>query len=158
MIRKLIIASTAAIAASVGALAETKGTAPAPGMSQPTRPEAGAPTRPEAGTPPPAAAAPAPAAPISSTTGSVTLSDDQAKAWVDKVVYSSDSKNLGEVASIKRDTKGLVTELHADIGGLLGMAETRVRLQPGQFKFDHDKVVLNMTAEQAKSLPKIEKN
>ena len=53
------------------------------------------------------------------------LTDEEAKAWVDKVVYSSDDKNLGEVADFKRDAAGHVTELHADIGGFLGLGETR---------------------------------
>ncbi|MDX2288164.1 MAG: PRC-barrel domain-containing protein [Hyphomicrobiaceae bacterium] len=83
------------------------------------------------------------------------LTDEEAKAWVDKVVYSSDDKNLGEVADFKRDAAGHVTELHADIGGFLGLGETRVRVAPDQFKLSGDRVVLSVNAEQAKSLPKV---
>jgi hypothetical protein len=50
-----------------------------------------------------------------------------------------------------------VTEMHADIGGFLGLGETRVRLMPAQFKLMTDRVVLSVTADQAKSLPKIVK-
>jgi hypothetical protein len=88
----------------------------------------------------------------------LVLSDAEAKAWVDKVVYSSDGMNLGEVAAFARDASGKVTEMHADMGGFLGIGETRVRLMPAQFKVEGDRVVLNMTAEQAKALPKIAKN
>lgn len=87
----------------------------------------------------------------------VTLTEDQAKEWVDKAVYSSDGKEIGEVYEFKRTADNKVTELHADIGGFLGMGETRVKLSPSEFKLQGDRVVLNITEEQAKALPKIEK-
>ncbi len=87
----------------------------------------------------------------------VTLTEEQAKEWVDKVVYSSDGKELGEVAEFTRSADNKVTGLHADIGGFLGMGETRVNLSPSEFKLQGDRVVLNITEEQAKALPKIEK-
>ena len=85
-----------------------------------------------------------------------TLSDDEAKAWINKVVYSSDDKNVGEISAIERDAQGHVKEIHADIGGFLGLGETRVRVLPSQFKFVGDRVVLNVTSEDAKALPKVE--
>lgn len=104
---------------------------------------------------PPAAPTAAPmAAPMAD---GVTLNDQQAKEWIDKAVYSSDAKKLGEVAAFARDGAGKVTELHADVGGFLGLGETRVRLMPAQFKLMTDRVVLSMTADQAKTLPKIAK-
>jgi hypothetical protein len=88
--------------------------------------------------------------------GKMTLTEAQAKTWVDKPVYSSDNKQIGEVASFKRGADNVVTEMHADIGGMLGMGETRVKLMPDQFKLQDDRVVLNLTQEQAKTLPKAE--
>lgn len=88
---------------------------------------------------------------------SITLTEEQAKEWVDKPVYSSDGKEIGEVYEFKRSADNKVTELHADIGGFLGMGETRVKLTPSEFKLQGDRVVLNITEEQAKALPKIEK-
>jgi hypothetical protein len=93
----------------------------------------------------------------STTAGQVTLTDEQANSWVDKVVYSSDGKNVGEVAAIQRDTSGKVTEMHADIGGFLGLGETRVRLMPNQFKLENDRIILNLDSEQVRALPKIAK-
>ena len=87
----------------------------------------------------------------------VTMTDDQAKGWVDKAVYSSDGKEIGEVAEFKRGSDSKVSELHADLGGFLGMGETRVKLMPSEFKLQGDRVVLNITEEQAKALPKLEK-
>lgn len=114
----------------------------------------------------PAAMAQTTTAPSTTTTPStapgapsatMTLTDQQAKAWVDKVVYSSDDKNVGEVAEIRRDSSGKITQLFADIGGFLGIGEHRVQLMPGQFKLGNDRVVLNLTADQVKALPKVPK-
>jgi hypothetical protein len=47
--------------------------------------------------------------------------------------------------------------MQADIGGFLGLGETRVRLTPAQFKLQGDRAVLDLTAAQAKDLPKVQK-
>ena len=87
----------------------------------------------------------------------LSLTDAQVKAWIDKAVYSSDDKKIGEVAAFARDGSGHVTEMHADIGGFFGLGETRIRLMPAQFKMGTDRVVLSVTAEQAKVLPTVKK-
>jgi PRC-barrel domain len=71
--------------------------------------------------------------------------------------YSSDGKNVGEVTALKRDASGKVAELQAGIGGFIGIGETQVRVTPAQFKLENDRVVLSLTAEQVKALPKIVK-
>lgn len=110
---------------------------------------------------PPAGAAEKMAPPAASTTNvtkdNLVLTDAQANAWIKKAVFSSDGKNVGEVTSIQRDASGKISDLQAAIGGFLGMGETQVRLMPAQFKLDNDRVVLSLTAEQAKALPKIAK-
>jgi PRC-barrel domain len=109
---------------------------------------------------PPASPAPVAAekkmTPPASASEVITLTDAQAKGWIDKAVYSSDGKNVGEVVAFTRDGSGKVREMHADIGGFLGLGQTRVRLQPSQFKLMDDRVVLSITAEQTKALPKIQ--
>ena len=111
----------------------------------------------------PSVTTPSPTAPMhsgSTTTMSkdgMTLTEAQAKNWISKSVYSSDDKNLGSVTEIKRDASGNVTELDANIGGFLGLGATHVRVLPGQFKLDGEKVVLNIPADQAKSLPQMTK-
>jgi hypothetical protein len=96
-------------------------------------------------------------APTASTeaTSAPTMTEEEAKQWVDKAVYSSDDSNIGSIAAIQRDASGKITEIHADIGGFLGLGATRVRLQPSQFQLSGDRVVLNVTSEQAKQLPKV---
>ena len=85
------------------------------------------------------------------------LTEEQARVWIDKPVYSSDGNNIGAVAAIARSTDGTVTDMHADIGGFLGIGKTRVRLTPAQFTLQDDRVMLSVTAEQAKTLPTVEK-
>jgi len=96
-----------------------------------------------------------PAAATTNGSAKLTLTDAQAKSWVDKPVYSSDNKKIGEIAEFKRGTDNVVQEMHADIGGFLGMGETRVKLTPEQFKLQSDRAILNMTQAQAKDLPKV---
>ena len=138
---KTLILTTlsASLLASAAAFAQT--TAP---TTSPTNPVPPAIERSTSATPDSAIAAP-------------MLSDQQAKEWIDKVVYSSENKKVGEVAAFTRDATGKVTEMHADIGGFLGIGETRVRVMPAQFKLMGDRVVLNLDSEQVKSLPKIAK-
>ncbi len=101
---------------------------------------------------------PTPTAPMPSiVTPELTLTDAQAKTWIDKAVYSSDDKKIGEVSAFARDVTGKVTEMHADIGGFFGLGETRIRLMPAQFTMGTDRVVLKVTAEQAKAMPPIKK-
>jgi PRC-barrel domain len=91
------------------------------------------------------------------TKDGLVLTEAQANAWIKKAIYSSDGKNVGEVTALKRGASGKVAELQAGIGGFIGIGETQVRVMPAQFKLDNDRVVLSLTAEQVKALPKIVK-
>lgn len=144
-----------AMSAAIPALAQT--TAP-----QPAQPPASSPSKTPSTVPAtPPAAMPASPSSNTATTGSVSrdvvLTEAEAKKWIDKVIYSSDGANLGEVASFARDAAGHVTEMHADLGGLMGIGEKRVRIMPSQFRLDADRVTLNLTKEQAKNLPQVTK-
>ena len=129
MLRTLSIATVVAATIALPAIAQTTTVPPS--------------------TPPAAAASPAAAA--------LMLTADQAKTWIGKPVYSSDNTKIGEVAAFARGTDNAVNEMHADIGGFLGMGETRIKLMPAQFKLQDDRVVLNQTAAQAKLLPTVPK-
>lgn len=85
------------------------------------------------------------------------LTDAEAKQWLNKVIYSSDDKNIGEVAAFERTPDGKVEALHADIGGFLGIGESRVRIMPDQFSLQGDRVILKVSSEAAKTLPKVGK-
>lgn len=135
MKRFIPAAVTASIFVASAAFAQTTPTTPTPSTPPATAPS----VRPE----------PVQTAPV--------LSEAEAKELIDATVMSSDGKNIGEVAAIQRDSEGRVTELHADIGGFLGMGETRVRIVPSQFAISNKQVRLTMTGEQVDALPKIEK-
>jgi hypothetical protein len=96
-----------------------------------------------------------PSTPTAAAAGLV-LTEQEGKDWIDKPIYSSDGVKLGEVVVFQRDPGNRVLGMHADIGGFLGYLQTRVSLLPAQFKLQGDRVVLGMTAEQAKSLPKVQ--
>ena len=69
-------------------------------------------------------------------------------AWIGRPIYSSDGKQVGEVAAISGD------RAYADIGGFLGLGETRVLLDPDQIaRVEDDRINLTITEAQAESLP-----
>ncbi len=103
----------------------------------------------------PAVAQDAQAPATTNAPSAMSLTSQEAQAWIGKPVYSSDGKNLGEVAAFQRGADNKVSEMEADIGGFLGFGEHRIRLMPGQFSLQSDRVVLQLTAAQAKELPKI---
>lgn len=89
---------------------------------------------------------------------SISLTEQEALTWINKPVYSSDGKKIGEVAAFQRDAAtNKVIGMHADIGGFLGIGQTRVKLTPAQFKLQGDRVVLDLTAAQTNDLPKAQK-
>ena len=107
------------------------------------------PSETKAGATTPAVAAPVP------QNASLALSEQEAKTWIDKPVYSSDGKNVGAVVDFQRDADKKVIGMHADIGGFFGFWQTRVNLKSTQFKLQTDRIILDLTAAQAKELPKV---
>ena len=90
-------------------------------------------------------------------TAQTAITDQEAKTWVGKHVYSSDGKKLGEVAAILRTADNKITELRADIGGFLGLGQHEISVPAARFYLKNDRVELDMTAAQAKELPKVAK-
>jgi hypothetical protein len=91
-----------------------------------------------------------------SSVGSIILSEQDAKNWIGKPVYSKDQKKIGEVDSFRRGPGGEILGLNAGIGGFLGLGETRVMASPSQFKLQSDRVILDVLADEAKNLPKVQ--
>lgn len=158
------IAIASALLASTAFAQSNTTTTPAPADTPAaTSPSTTAPADPPAATSPSTApssstdATPSKSSSSSTAAAAPMMTDEEAKAWINKTVYSSDGRNLGEVSQVLRDNSGHVTELHADIGGFLGIGETRVRVMPNEFKLASDRVILNVASDQAKNLPQIEK-
>ena len=85
----------------------------------------------------------------------LSLTSQEAQTWIGKPVYSSDGKKLGEIAAFERAASNEVSAMDANIGGFMGFGEHRIRLASAQFSLKSDRVVLNLTAAQAKELPKV---
>jgi hypothetical protein len=115
------------------------------------------PSAPTVQTPAPSPSPSAPAEKMAPLPGPATtaMTEEDAKSWIDKAIYSSDDKNVGSVAAIERDASGVVTGMQADIGGFLGIGTTRVKLTPVQFQLSGDRVLVNLPSEQVKQLPKV---
>ncbi len=96
-------------------------------------------------------------APITMTDTGAALTAKEAEALIGKPVYSNDGTKLGEVALVERDAANRLTEIRADISGFLGLGQHRIMLAPAQFILQSDRVVLHLTAEQAKELPRVAK-
>lgn len=89
--------------------------------------------------------------------GALSLTSKEAEGWIGKPVYSSDGQKLGEVAAFQRAADNNISGMDADIGGFMGIGEHRIKLTPGQINLKADRVVLVLTAAQAKELPKVAK-
>jgi hypothetical protein len=97
------------------------------------------------------------AGPGAAPAAGISLTEQEALTWIKKPVYSSEGKDIGKVAAFQRDADNKVIGMHADVGGFLGLGETRINLTPAQFKLQGDRVVLSLTAVEAKDLPAVKK-
>ena len=89
-----------------------------------------------------------PTDPQTAETGTKTGAAVPNEQWINRAVYSSDGKNVGEVASLSGSA------VYVDIGGLLGMGETRALIKSDQIQdVQDDRIVLKLTEAEAKSLP-----
>jgi PRC-barrel domain len=143
--KRLILVSSLAALTSFSAFAQDatppSSDATKPGMTEPT--------------PAPAPNTTMPAPSTSATTSAsakMTLSDDEAKQWIGKTVYSSDNSNLGEVSEFKRGTNNEISGLTADVGGFLGLGETKMDFQANQFSLKDDTVVLNLSKAEVQKM------
>ena len=81
-------------------------------------------------------------------TGTIVASDQ----WIGRSVYSSDGKELGKVSSVQAG------DVHADLGGFLGLGATRTLIKSSQIQeVKDDRIVLTLTEREAKNLPAAEK-
>jgi hypothetical protein len=79
-----------------------------------------------------------------------TLVPDQ--QWVGRYVYSSDGKDLGKIASVKKN--GTSGEIYFDMGGFLGLGATRKSVTSDQVQESkNDRIVLRLSEAEAQKLP-----
>jgi sporulation protein YlmC with PRC-barrel domain len=90
--------------------------------------------------------------PQSADTGTKAANIVANEQWIGRSVYSSDGKDLGKVASLKKD--GNQSEFYIDIGGFLGIGATRTLISSDQIQeVKDDRIVLRLTEAEAKKLP-----
>ena len=82
------------------------------------------------------------------------VADEQ---WVGRYVYSSDGKDLGKIASVKKT--GTSSDIFFDTGGFLGLGATRSTVTSDQVPdILSDRIVLRLSEADAKSLPADDNN
>jgi hypothetical protein len=90
---------------------------------------------------------------VETSAKTVTLVPDE--QWIGRYVYSSDGKDLGKIATVKKS--GTSSELYFDMGGFLGIGATRTRVTSDQIQdVKNDRIVLKLREAEAKELPAIE--
>jgi len=74
------------------------------------------------------------------------------QTWVGRYVYSSDNKDLGKIASVKRT--GTASDIFFDMGGFLGLGTMRKHVAAEQVRdVQSDRIVLKLTKTGAENLP-----
>lgn len=81
------------------------------------------------------------------------LTPQDAQAWVGKPVYSNDGKELGKVDVLESSAENKATQLRADISATSGESPHQIILPSTRFTIQSDRIVLDMTANQAAALP-----
>ena len=84
-----------------------------------------------------------------------TYAYSEAKDWEGKRLYSVEGNDIGEISAVEKGADGNVKAFHADIGGFLGIGETKVVVEPSQLSLINDKLTISMTEKEAKDLPKV---
>lgn len=93
----------------------------------------------------------------SQSSAGLMLPEAEAEKWIGEAAYSSDDENVGEVAAFVRSADGTISEVHLDIGGFLGLGETRVNVAPEKVSIEGNKMVIDLTSDEISELPKVEK-
>ncbi len=96
-----------------------------------------------------------PADPQSADTGAKPATFVADEQWVGRYVYSSDGKDLGKIASIRKS--GTSSEIYFAMGGFLGLGATRKSVTSDQIQdVKNDRVVLRLSEADAQKLPAAE--
>jgi sporulation protein YlmC with PRC-barrel domain len=175
--RRILIATTLAIAASCAAYAQDPAPKPdanaehpptnrmdeaTPTMKAPSGAEHAPTNRVDQAVPPmkptdPQSADTGTKAGTSADTGTKTSTFVASEEWIGRSVYSSDGKELGKVDSLKKE--GDQSQLYVDIGGFLGIGTTRALISSDQIQeVQDDRIVLRLTEAEAKNLPAADDN
>ena len=77
------------------------------------------------------------------------------QTWVGRYLYSSDDKDLGKIAAVKKT--GAASDIFFDMGGFLGLGATRKRITSDQVQdVKSDRIVLRLSESDAEKLPAVQ--
>lgn len=148
--RKVSVIASAMALALTGATAFAQMAPPATD----TPPAAVAPARPAS----PAMPAQTPASPYDGAALPATADpavNRTAELMIGKPLLDTVGDKVGTVAEVVRDGSGNVREIHADVGGLFGLATTRVSIPAAQVSIDGEAVRVALSKEQIESQPEV---
>ena len=90
--------------------------------------------------------------PQSADTGAKPVTFVADETWVGRSLYSSDGKDLGKIAAVKKT--GTASDIFFDTGGFLGLGTTRKHLTSDQVQDVRiDRIVLRLSEADAQKLP-----
>lgn len=78
-----------------------------------------------------------------------------AELMIGKPLLDTVGDKVGTVAEVVRDGSGNVREIHADVGGLFGLATTRVSIPAAQVSIDGEAVRVGLSKDQIESQPEV---
>jgi hypothetical protein len=77
------------------------------------------------------------------------------ETWVGRYIYSSDGKDLGKIAVVKKT--GAASDIFFDMGGFLGLGATRKHVTSDQVQdVRSDRIVMRLSESDAQKLPAVQ--
>ena len=90
--------------------------------------------------------------PQSADTGAKPVTFVADETWVGRSIYSSDGKDLGKIAAVKKT--GTASDIFFDTGGFLGLGATRKSVTSDQVQDVRiDRIVIRLSEADAQKLP-----
>ena len=77
------------------------------------------------------------------------------QTWVGRYLYSSDGKDIGKIAAVKKT--GAASDIFFDMGGFLGLGATRKHVTSDQVQdVKSDRIVVRLSEADAQNLPAVD--
>ncbi|MXN66791.1 hypothetical protein GR183_17900 [Stappia sp. GBMRC 2046] len=78
---------------------------------------------------------------------------DAETVWIGLPLVNSDGKTIGTVAGIRRDNEGIVREVTAETGGMLGFFTSRRAIPVDRIVPESERIVVPMTDQEIEEMP-----
>lgn len=84
----------------------------------------------------------------------IALTQQEASEWRMRPVVDESGEKVGQVSAITLDDQGNISQLEVEMEQTLGLGGKTVTLEPGQFLANKEQVILDMSTEEIRDLPK----